>query len=457
MKSVSRREFLKVAGFGVAATALAACAPAAAPAPKAAEPTAAEAKEAPAAQTSGEPSGTLVFWGHQDHPIYSAGQAFMKKYSGVKFEQVAKEDWTQAIEAAIAAGSGLPDLAWLEAAQVQLYARRGQLLDVTEMVKKHEADLAPAKLAEARYQGKYYGMPGDITPNNYWYRPDVLAKAGITEWNADIKYDEFLTAAKEVKEKADSSLYVMDATFTGQSILMFWVPLYELGGNVSDETGEQIVLDSEAGIQAATFAKQAWDAGAGLDAVWLQAPYYGALKEGKLSGTYSPPWMRGFYETNIASPEEGLGKWRNGLLPEYPGAKVRCNIWGGATMTSFAATTAPDLVKSFMEYTFASSEGAQVTGDWGIVPPYIPWLKNEFKNTKQKLFEEGWDWTGEIVKSMEQMRIDFYRMPAYGIADASMAKYMLPIFKGEKSVEDGVKEWAEYVRTENKKQMEATQ
>ncbi len=456
MSKVTRRNFLKVAGLGATAGVLAACAPAAAPATKAPEAPAAEAPtEAPAASTSGELQGKLVFWGHQDHPIYAAGQAFMKKYPGVVFEQPEMAEWDKAIESALAAGSGLPDMVWQEATNIQRDARRGILLDVTDMVKKHEADLAPAKLSEALYQGKYYGMPGDITPNNLWWRPDLLEKAGVGEMSAEVKFDEFLSMAKTLKEKADASLFVQEETVDGQGKLMFTVPLYSLGGNISDESGEEILIDNEIGIQAMTYSKQAWDTGAGLNAGWFSPPYWGAIKEGKLAGTYSPPWMRGFFQTEVTKPEEGQGKWRNQLVPVYPDAKVRSNVWGGATLTSFNTDPQPDLVKAFMEFTFATMEGSQVTGDWGIIPPYIPWLKSEFKNTKQTLFEPSWDWTGEVLKAMEQMRTDFYRMPAYGIADAAMAKFMPAILKGEKSVEDGMKELGDYVRTENKKLLES--
>lgn len=472
-KSLNRRKFLKAAVFGTAASALAACAPQTVTVEvtrqvekqvevtkeveKQVEVTKEVVKEVAVTAAPLELSGELIFWGHADHPIYDAGQAFMARYPNVKFTHVEKADWDQAIEAALAAGSGTPDLAWLEASQVQLYARRNVLLETTEMVKQHEQDLSPAKLAEIRYQGKYWGMTGDITPNNLWYRPDMLEKAGIKEMNPDIKYDEFLQLAKDVKDKAGASMYIMESTFDGQGKLMYTVPLYELGGNVSDENGEEILLDNEAGVQSMDYAKQAWDLQAGLDAGWFSPPYWAAIKEGKLAGTYSPPWMRGFFQTEVTSPDTGQGKWRNQLLPEYPGAKVRSNVWGGASLCSFTLTQVPDLVKSFMEYTFATIEGATVAGNWGIIPPYLPWLKSYFKLTKQTLFDKSWDWTGEVLKSMEQMRTDFYRMPAYGIMDANLAKFALPIFKGEKSVQDGVKEFADFVREENKKQMEAIQ
>lgn len=457
MKSpVTRRQFLKAAGLGAAATALSACGAATVVKEVKVEVTKEVIKEVAVTAQPEDVKGEIIFWGHADHPIYDAGQAFMAKYPEAKFTHVEMADWPQKLEASLAAGSGAPDLAWLEATTVQLYARRNVLLETTELIKKYEQDLAPAKLSEIRYQGKYWGMCGDITPNNLWWRPDLVEKAGIKEISTGIKYDEFLQLAKDVKAKADASMYIMESTFDGQGKLMYYVPFYSLGGNVSDEASEEIMVDSEAGMQAMEYAKQAWDTQAGLDAGWFSPPYWAAIKEGKLAGTYSPPWMRGFFQTEVTSPDTGQGKWRNMLVPQYPGAKYRGNIWGGASLCSTTQSTdKAALIYKFMEYTFCSTEGCSVTGNWGIIPPNLPWLKSYFKLTKQTLFEAGWDWTGEVIKGMEQMRTDFNRAPAYGIWDANVAKFALPIFKGEKSVKDGVKEFADFVREENKKQMEA--
>lgn len=182
---ISRRTFLRVALLGSAAGALAACAappaPAATSAPAAEATTAPAAEaptEAPAASAGGEMKGELIFWGHADHPIYDAGQAFMKLHPDVKFTQVEiTDERTTKVEAALAAGSGAPDLNWLEANEVQQYGLRGVLLDVDELVKQFEKDLVPAKAAEARVKGKYYGMPGDITPNTLCCAPTSWRKA----------------------------------------------------------------------------------------------------------------------------------------------------------------------------------------------------------------------------------------------------------------------------------------
>jgi ABC-type glycerol-3-phosphate transport system substrate-binding protein len=477
-KSLNRRKFLKVAAFGSAASALAACAPQTVTVivtkevekikevekqvevtkevEKQVEVTKEVVKEVAVTAAPVELKGDLLIWGHADHPLDVACTAFNDTNAGVNCKFEGSAEWPQKVEAALAAGSGLPDMVWYEANEVQVQAMRGNLLDVTEMVSKHEKDLAAAKLAEAKYQGKYYGMPGDITPNNYWYRPDIVEKAGIKEVSPDIKYDEFLQLSKDVKAKTGASMFVMDEGFSGQGILPFLVPQYSLGGNVSDESGQEVVLDNEVGVKSMEYAKQAWDTKAGLDAGWFSPPYWGAIKEGKLGGTWSPPWMRGFFETEVTTPERGQGMWRNMLVPVYSDGKVRCNVWGGATLCSFKTAKDPSLVMAFMEYTFASMEGATVTGNWGIIPPYLPWLKSIFfKQTKASLFQKEWDWTGEVLKALDQMRTDYYRMPAYGIMMNSMSKFGVPMLKGEKPIADGMKEWGDYVREENKKTLES--
>jgi ABC-type glycerol-3-phosphate transport system substrate-binding protein len=468
--SVSRRYFLKAAALGTAATALAACAAPAAPAapaaapqaeqPAEAAPAAEQPTEAPAAASGGDLKGELIFWGHADHPIDDAGRAYVKLHPEVTWTFVELGDERQAkVEAALAAGSGAPDLFWFEATDVQRLGRTGSLLDVDEMVKQHEKDLVAAKLSEARVNGKYYGMPGDITPNTLWLRPDILEKAGVPMLEKDVKYEDFITVAKTVKEKADSSLYVFGSDAGGQSTLMFQCPFYALGGNVSNESGEEILFDQgDAAVKAVEYAKMAWDAKAGLDAAWFSPPYWGAIKDGKLGGTYSPPWMRGFFETEVKTPETGQGMWKSVIVPIYEGGeKNRTNVWGGATLTSFTQTQVPDLVKNFMEYTFATMEGAQVTGDWGIVPPYLPWLTTKLKDIQQTLFGDA-TWTDTLNEALGMMRTDFYRAPAYGISGIAggplFDKYFVPMMKGELDIKQGVKQWADDIRTENAKLLE---
>ena len=303
-------------------------------------------------------------------------------------------------------------------------------------------------------------MPGDITPNTLWVHPDILEKAGVPMFDKNVKYEDFLTTAKSVKEKTGSSLYVFGSDAGGQSTLMFQCPFYALGGNVSDESGEEILFDKgDAATRAVEYAKMAWDAKAGLDAAWFSPPYWSAIKEGKLSGTYSPPWMRGFFQTEVKTPEMGQGKWKSLILPVYAGGeKARTNVWGGATLCSFTQTKVPDEVKNFMEFTFCTDEGSTVTGNWGIVPPFIPFLKTKLKNTSQTLFSDA-GWTDTLNEALGMMRTDFYRAPAYGLSGIAggplFDKYFVPMMKGELGIAEGVKKWADDLRSENRKLLDS--
>ncbi len=456
-RTLSRRQLLKMGALlGLGGATLAACgAPAPTAAPKADAPKA-EAKPTDAPAAAAE-QAEIIFWGHADHPIYLAGQAFMKKFPEIKFTHVEIGDERAAkVEAALAAGSGAPDLNWLEASDVQSFGRRNVLLNVDDVVRKYEDQIVKAKLSEAKVKGTYFGMPGDITPCTYWVRPDILEKAGVKEIAKDIKYEEFLTLAKQVKEKAGSSLFVFNSNGADQSSLLFTSPFYALGGNFTDESGDNVLMgQGDAAEKAVEFAKQAWETKAGLDAAWFSPPYWAAIKEGKLGGTYTPPWMRGFYETEVKSPADGQGKWKNNIIPVYPGGeKNRTNVWGGATLCSYTQTKYPDTVKKFMEFTFATMEGAQVTADWGIVPPYLPWLTTKLKDVKQTLFSDA-TWADTVNDALGMMRTDFYRNPGYGPAVGPlMDKYFMPMIKGEMPIKDGVKKWSDELVTENKKILE---
>jgi hypothetical protein len=110
-----------------------------------------------------------------------------------------------------------------------------------------------------------------------------------------------------------------------------------------------------------------------------------------------------------------------------------------------------------MKWTFGTMEGAQVTADWGIIPPYLPWLTTKLKDTNQTLFADA-TWTDTLNEALTMMRTDFYRMPAYGVAAIAGGplwdKHFMPMMKGEVDITAGVKAWADDIRTENAKLME---
>jgi hypothetical protein len=103
-------------------------------------------------------------------------------------------------------------------------------------------------------------------------------------------------------------------------------------------------------------------------------------------------------------------------------------------------------------------DGAQVTADWGIVPPYLPWLTTKLKDVQQTLFSDQ-TWTDTLNEALGLMRTDYYRTPAYGLSGIAGGgplydKYFIPMMKGELAIADGVKQWGDDLRTENQKLLE---
>ena len=135
-------------------------------------------------------------------------------------------------------GEGTPDLFWPEASEVQEFGQAGALLDVTDLIEEHKADLAPGKLAECLIAktGQYVAWPGDIAVIGLYYRDDLLNSAGVTipeDWT----WEEFIETGKKIKQ--DTGAFSMTiSTAGGDATALPWTILaMQLGGWSQMPTG----------------------------------------------------------------------------------------------------------------------------------------------------------------------------------------------------------------------------
>src|SRR6266851_8300471 len=208
-----------------AATSAPAAKPTTAPAAPTTAPTTAAAAPkptaapTPAATTAAQPAAaagaarTLTFWGHDDHPMDAAVAGFQQKYPDVKMDWQHLGDWLTKFKATLASGQGVPDLVWLEATDVQNFGSQGVLLDVTERLKPIKDQFSPGKVAEVFIVKKqqYVAMPGDIGLVGLWYRPDLLAAAGVAEFSPDLTFDQFVTAAGQLHQKTGVAAFLLSS------------------------------------------------------------------------------------------------------------------------------------------------------------------------------------------------------------------------------------------------------
>ncbi|MBC7814286.1 MAG: extracellular solute-binding protein, partial [Burkholderiales bacterium] len=333
----------------------------------------------------------------------------------VTFDYTYSDDYGSKFQTAMAAGTGVPDLFWSEAWMVQLYGSQGALLETTDVIERNIDNLIPAKAAEAyvpQMEG-YFGMPGDLSPSGIYYRKDLLDEMGI-EIPTDMMYmPDFIDILTRIAaEGKNAVLYPSGGTFVAAAYWSWFNAQFGGSGPASCDN-QEVTLNNEAGVQAVELIKAIYDTGATLTADFWTAEYWNALNTDQLVLDLSPAWARGFWEENLLPEKQGM--WQLAPLPRAVEGGPRTGIWGGATLISPASTENPELVKLFMEFAFASMEGATAAGDWGIIPPYIPYLETTFQEEPTALFGDqniGAVW----LELAQEISPDFCRTAVYAAA-----------------------------------------
>jgi ABC-type glycerol-3-phosphate transport system substrate-binding protein len=425
-RKMSRRQMLRLSALGIGGLALVACAPAAAP----------QAGSTGAAEP-GQERRQLVFWGHDQHPIDLAAEGFVQEYPDIDWVSPHPADRGEKMQAAFAAGSGLPDLFWSEATDAQDWGCNGLLTDLTEELKPEVDNYHPLKVSETFLQktGQHVGWPGDISVSGWYHRPDKLAEAGYGDIDFDTwTWPEFYAMSEDL---ASQGMYAFVFPADGWSALYMFA-LHQLGGTAVSQDGQNITIDSEEGIQAMQIVKNLWDAG-GLDVGWWSPPYWAALKEGQLVGDFAAAWARGFWEAQLAEEgEESEVEWRIAKFPGGEGIKYRTGIWGGAQLiTPKMAANSADAI-TFMKYALGTVDGANRCGQWGIIPAYRPYLESEeFLGMRSHVFGD-WSFNEFWAGQEKELSLEFFRPAGWGAVNTIVGREMVPILTGEYSVEDGV-------------------
>ncbi len=396
---------------------------------------------------------TLNVFVHANHPFDRVKPIYEKKYPNVKLNMMENSDVATFRATLAANGDGTPDILWPEIDMVQELGRTGILLDTTDLVKKHEKELSAGKTAECFIPstGKYAAFPGDIATVGLYYRQDLLDKAGV-KIPDDWTWDEFIEAAKTIKDKTGTASIYFPTTGDSNTALMWSFLLFQLGGAITNADGTEVTLDNEKGVAAMELAKKLYEADIAIDENPNEENYLAAIGGGQTAIIPHAVWFRGFgIEPNVTDDSNGMGQWRVALLPRPAEDAVRVANFGGAAIASTTYTKHPQEVRNFMELALGTMEGAEACGDWGILPPFLPYLQSDhWKNFRSEAFGDfafNEVWT-EAVKEYPGT---WYKQPVFTEAMNTVGAAMMPMMQGDTDIATGMKAVGDQVRELNKR------
>ncbi|NEC21001.1 ABC transporter substrate-binding protein [Streptomyces parvus] len=373
-------------------------------------------------------------------------KAFEKKYPKIKVNVqnvgTAAEQYTK-LQNAIKAGKGAPDLATIEYNAIPQYALTGALVDLERFGFDSLKDkFTPATWDPVNVKGGLYELPLNAGPTAMFYNKKTFDKFDI---KVPTTWDEFLEAGVKLK-KADPEYHISaDSGNAGLTKSLIW----SAGGRPFKVDGEDISIDfQDAGTKKYTDTYQKL-----LDAKVL-APvaewsneWFQGLTTGKIATVASGAWMSGILKGSVA---KAAGDWRVAPLPSY-GSESTTSVNGGGSLAMTEQSDKKLAAAAFLRYV-SLEEGADITQASGSFPARAEQLESlEFLGAKDEYFG-GQEINRVFADSLASVGGGWQYLPYDVYATTIFNDQVGKAYTGEKSLEEGLKNWEQQLIKYGKEQ-----
>ncbi|RSX53561.1 ABC transporter substrate-binding protein [Bifidobacterium goeldii] len=357
-----------------------------------------------------------------------------------------KDEYT-ALNNAISAGSGAPDIAQIEYYALPEYAIKGELEDLSAFGAKDYKDFyTPGTWSSVNVSGGVYGLPMDSGPMAFFYNKEVFDKAGVTE--VPKTWDEFYAAAKKIR--ATGSYIVNDAGDAGFYDSMVW----QAGGHPFKTSADgKTVTINLTGDEGAKKWTEFWQKMIDEDLIDTKTVGWSddwnrELGGGSIAAMLTGAWISINLATN--SPQ-ATGKWRVAQLPQWTeGAHVNSENGGSSiAMIKSDNDAKKKAAWKYMEFVSHSTEGADYRVGLGAFPSDTKSLaKSEFldkttvtANKQEVEYFGGQKYNEELATAAKNVASGYEFLPFEVYARSVFTDTAGKAFSGDGSLSDGVKAW----------------
>ena len=191
----------------------------------------------------------LAFWGGVDDVTINTNfvEAFEKIYPNIKVELNHIPSNYDEKMLTMMAGGEAPDVIELAVGEgFTAYASKGTLVNLEGYIQKENYpmdDFFSLLLGAYQYQGETHGIPMRWGPMILYYNKTMFDNAGIEYPTAELTWDDFVIAAREISKAAGPDKF-------GFGTVGGWWPwwmscVYQNGGRILDETNTKVVVDEK--------------------------------------------------------------------------------------------------------------------------------------------------------------------------------------------------------------------
>ncbi|WP_422773351.1 ABC transporter substrate-binding protein [Plantactinospora sp. WMMC1484] len=386
-------------------------------------------------QAALEAGGTITVWAWEP-TLKQVAADFQAKYPKVTVDLVnagTGNDQYTALQNAVKAGSGVPDVA-----QVEYYALPQFVLSkaLTSLdgygTDALDGTFTPGPWNAVRSGDAVYGLPMDSGPMALFYNKEVFDKHGLT---VPTTWDEYVAEAEKL-HKADPKAYITsDTGDAGFTTSMIW----QAGGRPYSVDGTTVGVDfADPGTQKFTATWQKLIDGKLLSPVtgWSDAWYKG-LGDGTIATLVIGAWMPANLESGVTAAN---GKWRVAPMPQWEaGGKVTAEN-GGSSLAIPEQGDNKTLAYAFLKYATVD-EGAQTRADGGAFPATTAQLSSPQFLEKEFPYFGGQKVNQVLAESAQQVAPGWSYLPFQVYANSIFGDTVGKAYLGQATLAEGLKAW----------------
>ncbi|AEF80207.1 ABC transporter substrate-binding protein [Leadbettera azotonutricia] len=266
--------------------------------------------------------------------------------------------------AALASGSGAPDVATLQGDDIVQFIDNGGLLDLTDRIAPVKDGFPAYKIVnDSDAKGRIYGVPMDAGPVAMFYRTDLFAKVGVI--SPPETWEEWLEVGAKLKSQG---LYLHRATSTGDGEFTRML-VQQQGGSFFDAKGNATV-DTPELFKALELQKKLVTSGVGVDASSWTPDYNDLMQGNQLATHIGAAW---YMNAMMGSWPNTPKSWRLAPMPYFAGSKPASSNNGGSELVIPEQSKNKELAWAFVNFRCSTVQGrVAITQELGEFGCYMP-------------------------------------------------------------------------------------
>ena len=388
-----------------------------------------------------EEGGEITVWAWEP-TLGQVVEDFEAEYPNVTVNLVnagtANDQYT-ALQNAMQAGSGVPDVAQIEYYAMGQFPLNDSVTDLSGFGAGELADtFSPGPWSAVQANEGIYGLPMDSGPMALFYNKDLFDEHGI---EVPTTWDEYLQAARDLHEADPGAYMTSDTGDAGFATSMIW----QAGGRPYQVEGTEVGIDFS--DEGSTRYTELWQQMLDED---LLAPitswsdeWFQGMGDGTIASLATGAWMPANLESSLP---DGAGSWRVAPLPQWEEGASASAENGGSALAIPDASGKKALAYGFLQYANAGDGVATRLANGAFPATTADLTSDEFLGTEFAYF--GGQRANEVfAESAANVADDWSYLPFQVYANSIFNDTAGRAYVSDTPLADGLAAWQDASRS----------